>query len=331
MTERVGIRLESVSVRFGETLALDDVSLDILPGEFFSLLGPSGCGKTTLLRVIGGFEKPQSGSVFVGGDDVTAAPPQERPTAMVFQSYALFPSMSVFDNVAYGLRLRGVRKTDAAKTVGAALARVGLEGLEGRDVTALSGGQQQRVALARAIAIEPKVLLFDEPLSNLDVALRERTRRELRDVQRQVGHTSVYVTHDQQEALGLSDRIAVMRSGRVVQIGTPEELYAKPSTAYVAAFLGGASIIGDPESMVRLSGGSRGPAGTVLAVRPASVRQSSEGLAATVCSHQFLGDYREVLLEAHDGTEIKAHWTVPVEVGAAVRIETSDPKWVAPD
>lgn len=330
MAEQVGIQLRDVSVRFGATVALDNVSLDVNPGEFFSLLGPSGCGKTTLLRVIGGFERPAAGSVHVGDRDVTTSRPQDRPTAMVFQSYALFPTMTVAENVAYGIRLRGVAKREARSRAQRALARVGLDELMDRPVTQLSGGQQQRVALARALAVEPSVLLFDEPLSNLDVALRERTRRELRMLQREVGHTSVYVTHDQEEALGLSDRIAVMQSGRVVQVDTPEALYDAPSTAYVASFLGGASIVNDPVAAAILTGRSEPPSGRVLAVRPASIQPSDVGLAAVVLSSQFLGDYREVVLDIGAGRTIRAHWTMPVTEGERVTVISSDPKWVLP-
>lgn len=331
MAEPVGIRLEGISVRFGSTVALDDVSVEIRPGEFFSLLGPSGCGKTTLLRVIGGFERPDSGRVLLGERDVTDDPPQNRPTAMVFQNYALFPNMTVAENVAYGVRLRGVRKKRARDVAAAALRRVGLEGLGDRPVTRLSGGQQQRVALARAIAVEPQVLLFDEPLSNLDVALRERTRRELRDVQRQVGHTSVYVTHDQQEALGLSDRLAVMRAGRVVQIDTPEELFSRPATSYVASFLGGATIVRN-ESIARLLAGSPAPeSGRVLAVRPANVTVADGGLHVTVGSAQFLGDYREVELVAGDGSKLRAHWNNKFVPGTELTVRATDPKWVVDD
>lgn len=330
MADRVGIQLQNVSVRFGETLALDDVTLDVAPGEFFSLLGPSGCGKTTLLRVIGGFEQPTAGTVHIGDRDVTASRPQDRPTAMVFQSYALFPTMTVVENVAYGIRLRGVGKRDAHVRAQRALGRVGLEDLGQRPVTQLSGGQQQRVALARALAVEPNVLLFDEPLSNLDVALRERTRRELRLLQREVGHTSVYVTHDQEEALGLSDRIAVMEKGRVVQVDTPEMLYDAPATAYVASFLGGASIVDDPLAASTLSGTAEPPSGKVLAVRPASIQPAEAGLSATVVSSQFLGDYREVVLDIGAGRTIRAHWTIPVPEGKGVTVVSTDPKWVSP-
>lgn len=331
MPEPVGIVLDRVSVRFGDTVALDNVSLEIEPGEFFSLLGPSGCGKTTLLRVIGGFETPQQGRVLIGGRDVTGIRPQERPTAMVFQSYALFPGMTVAENVGYGLRVRRVARAKRSEIVGSALARVGLTGVEERNVALLSGGQQQRVALARAIAVEPDVLLFDEPLSNLDVALRERTRQELRIVQRQVGHTSVYVTHDQQEALGLSDRIAVMRAGGIVQVDTPEKLFAEPRTAYVASFLGGANIVSDPGIAARLVPTGAANDGLVLAVRPPDLVRSAEGLEVDVVSNQFLGYHRDVGLRTADGRELRAYWSEPVEVGSRVRVTAEAFRWVVPD
>ena len=240
---RSGIEIDGVSKRFGQTQAVDNVSLSVGQGEFVSLLGPSGCGKTTLLRLIAGFESPDSGRILFKGEDTTRLPPQKRPSAMVFQNYALFPHMTIGENVAYGLKVRKWKKDRIKSRVEEALAQVDLEGLAGKQVTQLSGGQQQRVALARAIAVQPEVILFDEPLSNLDVALRERTRNELRILQQKIGMTSVYVTHDQEEALSLSDRIAVMRNGRIIESGTPEQLYRDPATAFVAGFLGGANVI----------------------------------------------------------------------------------------
>src|SRR5690606_23446329 len=225
--------------------AVRDVSLAIPRGCFFSLLGPSGCGKTTLLRMVAGFEAPDAGRIAIGGRDVTAAPPQARPTAMVFQNYALFPTMTVGENVAYGLEVRKWKRPRIRERVAEALGRVDLGGLEAKPVGRLSGGQQQRVALARALAVEPDVLLFDEPLSNLDLKLREETRRELKALQQELGTTSLYVTHDQQEALALSDLIAVMRAGEIVEVGPPETLYIAPETAFVARFLGGSNVIED--------------------------------------------------------------------------------------
>lgn len=323
------IRLRGVSKHFGSTVAVDRVTLEVHPGEFFSLLGPSGCGKTTLLRIVAGFEAPDEGRIFIAGRDVTASSPQARPTAMVFQNYALFPNMTVGENVAYGLRVRKVAKEERRRRVEAALRRVDLQHLEERPVTQLSGGQQQRVALARAVAVEPNVLLFDEPLSNLDVALREQTRRELKVLQKRLGTTSLYVTHDQQEALALSDRIAVMRKGRFVQVGAPEELYEAPETAYVAEFLGGSNVIRDPALARRLSGQDP-PPGKVLAVRPENVGLSEDGVEARVISRQFLGTMAEWWLEV-EGKPIRA-WLEPSTAGTdTINIAAGKMRWVRDD
>ena len=237
------LRLESLSRRFGDTVAVDAVSLEVRQGEFLTLLGPSGCGKTTTLRMIAGFEHPTSGRIVIGGRDVTALKPQQRDVGMVFQNYALFPHLDVWDNVEFGLRSRAISRADASPKVERALALVELEGYGKRKVQALSGGQQQRVALARALAPEPPLLLLDEPLSNLDAALRERTRDELRALLKRLGMTAVFVTHDQEEAFALSDRIAVMSRGVLQQLGTPEALYAAPANPFVAAFLGRANFL----------------------------------------------------------------------------------------
>ncbi len=237
------LELEALSKRFGSTLAVDDVSLEVPRGEFLSLLGPSGCGKTTTLRMIAGFETPTDGRIVLDGRDVTRVPPQRRGSGMVFQNYALFPHLDVFENVAFGLRARGESGSEIRRKVGASLERVDLAGYEKRAVQALSGGQQQRVALARALAPEPPLLLLDEPLSNLDAALRERTRDELRALLKEVGITAVFVTHDQEEAFALSDRIAVMSAGRLQQLGTPETLYRSPANPFVASFVGRANFL----------------------------------------------------------------------------------------
>jgi iron(III) transport system ATP-binding protein len=221
-----------------EVRAVDDVSLEVGTGEMVTLLGPSGCGKTTALRMIAGFEPPTAGEVMIDGEAVTRQPPHRRNTAMVFQSYAIFPHLSVFENVAFGLRMRGLAGTELARRVEAMLELVELGGLGRRSPEQLSGGQQQRVALARALITEPRVLLFDEPLSNLDAKLRGEMRDEIRAIQRRLGITAIYVTHDQGEAMALSDRIVVMRAGRIEQIGAPGELYARPATRFVADFLG---------------------------------------------------------------------------------------------
>jgi ABC-type Fe3+/spermidine/putrescine transport system ATPase subunit len=237
------LRLEALTKRFGSTVAVDELSLEVGQGEFLSLLGPSGCGKTTTLRMIAGFESPTAGRIELAGGDVTRLPPQRRGMGMVFQNYALFPHLDVYENVAFGLKAKGVSAREARRKVADALVRVDLEGYEKRAVQALSGGQQQRVALARALAPEPPLLLLDEPLSNLDAALRERTRDELRTLLKQVGITSIFVTHDQEEAFALSDRIAVLRDGRLQQVGTPEVLYRTPENSFVAAFVGRANFV----------------------------------------------------------------------------------------
>ena len=237
------LSLENISKRFKETSAVRDVTLEIASGEFFSILGPSGCGKTTLLRLIAGFESPTAGRILLDGKDMTPFPPQARAIGMVFQNYALFPHMTVSQNVAFGLETKKVPRSEIRRRVDRILESVHL--LEKRDVPVpnLSGGQQQRVAVARALVVEPAVLLFDEPLSNLDVALRLQTREEIRALQRRVKITTIYVTHDQSEAMSLSDRIAVMRSGVVEQVGTPSEIYESPRSPFVAGFLGGANIL----------------------------------------------------------------------------------------
>ncbi|TMD60858.1 MAG: ABC transporter ATP-binding protein [Chloroflexi bacterium] len=239
----VHLELSHVSKRFGDALAVDDVSFAIPRGAFATLLGPSGCGKTTTLRMIAGFYDPDAGEINLGGRRINDLPAHRRGTAMVFQDYALFPHMTVRDNVAYGLRLAKRSRTDIAKKVADTLAFVGLAGMEDRSPSQLSGGQQQRVAVARALAIEPQVLLLDEPLSNLDAKLREQLRVELRTLQQRLGMTFVYVTHDQAEALSLSDWIAVMREGRVEQAGTPWDIYYRPRTAFLADFVGAVNLV----------------------------------------------------------------------------------------
>jgi ABC-type Fe3+/spermidine/putrescine transport system ATPase subunit len=237
------LELERVTKRFGAIAAVDDVSLAIPRGSFATLLGPSGCGKTTTLRMIAGFYDPDAGDIKLGGRRINDLPAHRRGTAMVFQDYALFPHMTVFDNVAYGLRLARRPKEEIEKKVRDTLAFVGLSGMEERWPNQLSGGQQQRVAVARALVVEPEVLLLDEPLSNLDAKLREQLRSEIRDMQRRLGMTFVYVTHDQTEALSLSDWIAVMKDGRVEQAGTPWEIYYRPRTAFLADFVGAVNLV----------------------------------------------------------------------------------------
>jgi ABC-type Fe3+/spermidine/putrescine transport system ATPase subunit len=237
------LSLKNISRTFGTTRAVSDVSLDVEQGEFFGLLGPSGCGKTTTLRMIAGLEKPDAGSIRFQNADITNLPPERRGFGMVFQNYALFPHLNVFENVAFGLRARHATKEQMNQRVQSALELVQLPGYEKRAIDELSGGQQQRVAIARAIAIEPVLLLFDEPLSNLDVSLREETRGELRELVTRLGLTAVYVTHDQEEAFALCDRIAVMVGGKLMQIGKPRELYEQPADIAVARFLGRNNLI----------------------------------------------------------------------------------------
>ncbi len=235
--------LKNLHKAFDTTVAVQKVDLEIREGEFFSLLGPSGCGKTTTLRMIAGFELPTSGKIFFDEQEVTRLKPNLRNTGMVFQNFALFPHMTVFQNVAFGLQARKVAKPEISHRVQKALGLVGLEELAARSVTQLSGGQQQRVALARAIVIEPGILLLDEPLSNLDAKLREETRDEIKALQHRLGITTIYVTHDQDEALSLSDRIAVLNNGVCQQIGTPAEIYEKPANTFVARFVGNSNIV----------------------------------------------------------------------------------------
>lgn len=261
------IRVVGASKIFGEVHAVDRVDLEIHEGEFFSLLGPSGCGKTTTLRMMAGFEYPSEGRVYLGGIDVTDTPPNRRDVHMVFQQYALFPHMSVFANVAFGLRLKKVPRRVQREKVDRILDVVRLTGLESRRPLQLSGGQQQRVALARALVNEPEALLLDEPLGALDVKLRRQMQGELKRIQRELKTTFVYVTHDQEEALSMSNRVAVMNNGRVEQIGTPLEIYDHPATEFVADFVGTANVVGFvPDEMVEQSGVMHLEAGDRLVV-----------------------------------------------------------------
>jgi iron(III) transport system ATP-binding protein len=237
------LRIVDITKRYGEAVAVLGVTLEVQSGEFFSILGPSGCGKTTLLRLIAGLESPTNGRVFLDSIDVTTVPPQKRDTVMVFQNYALFPHLNVFENVAFGLKARRIPRPEIQQRVVDALSSVQLEKRKEAALQELSGGEQQRVALARAIVVQPKVLLMDEPLSNLDVALRSETRAEIKRLQQATGITTVYVTHDQTEALGLSDRIAVMNEGRILQVGSPQELFERPHDVFVASFLGNANVL----------------------------------------------------------------------------------------
>lgn len=246
------VQISQVVKRYGDTAAVDRVSLDIAAGELFFLLGPSGCGKTTLLRMLAGFVTPDSGDIFFGERRITALPPRSRDAGLVFQTYALWPHMSVAENVAYGLRVRRVARAEIAERVGQALAMVRLDGMAERRPNQLSGGQQQRVALARALVIEPRVLLLDEPLSNLDARLRDEMRDEIRRLHDETGLTMIYVTHDQKEALTLANRMAVMEKGRLAQVGAPRDIYERPASRFVANFLGDSNFI--PGTLGRIDG-----------------------------------------------------------------------------
>ena len=315
-----GIRVEGVVKRFGRTVALKGVSLEVSGGEFFAILGPSGCGKTTLLRVIAGFEYPDEGRVYLGGRDVTDLPPDKRGTVMVFQNWALWPHMTVYDNIAFGLRLRKLPESEIRERVRRVLEMLGLEGLENRYPGQLSGGQQQRVALARALVVEPEVLLLDEPLSNLDAKLRLKLRGELKELQRKLGITAVYVTHDQEEAMSLADRIALMRDGRIEQVGSPEDLYRRPETLFTAVFLGRTSLLlGRVEDV---------GAGTVtVRVGEASIEAVNHGLGA--------GDEAAVAVKAEGArlrpgntgrwTRIRGTVTVSMYLGAFTEVRLRPP------
>ncbi len=301
----VGVRVEDVNLSYGANHVLKGVNLAIEPGEFFAFLGPSGCGKTTLLRLIAGFNQADSGRVLVGGEDISSLPPWKRDVGMVFQSYALWPHMSVRRNVAFGLEERKVPRAEIEARVTQALELVGLAALGDRRPSQLSGGQQQRVAVARTVAVQPKVLLLDEPLSNLDAKMRVQVRRELRDLQQRLGITTIFVTHDQEEANTISDRIAVMNDGVVQQVGTPMELYEKPANLFVAGFLGTANILdgavvgqGADRSFavagvtLPIPAGVSPPAGAKLVFRPQDATldgASGIALPGTIAHREFLG------------------------------------------
>jgi spermidine/putrescine transport system ATP-binding protein len=324
VTERSrGVTLEGVSKRFDDVQAVDDVSIAIENGEFFSLLGPSGCGKTTSLRMIAGFERPDLGRILIGDDDVTDTPPHRRPVNTVFQSYALFPHLSVGDNVAFGLRFTSATKAEKKRRVGEALELVRLAGFERRKPHQLSGGQQQRVALARALILEPAVLLLDEPLGALDAKLRRDLQVELKSLQREVGITFVYVTHDQEEALTMSDRLALMLDGRVEQLGTPREVYEHPRTTFVADFLGVSNLMrahasGDGRVEVggivfAASAGDTSARGVVrLTIRPERVRIEPPGeggvnrVAARIERFVYLGSTTQVFVTLPGGDRLQA-------------------------
>ena len=329
------VELQSVTKRFDDLVAVDDLSLEFAGGEFFTLLGPSGCGKTTTLRMIAGFEQPTEGAIRIEGTDVAQLPPHRRPTNTVFQSYALFPHLSVEDNVAFGLKRKRVAKREIGRRVAAELERVGLSAEARRRPAQLSGGQQQRVALARALVNLPKVLLLDEPLGALDLKLRKGLQIELKRIQREVGITFVYVTHDQEEALTMSDRIAVMNGGRVEQVGDPEDVYERPATTFVAGFIGVSNLLPatiaapgevrlDHGPLLRVSTDGLAPAERChVVVRPEKLRVDAVGGGAqapaasnglprvegTVESSVYLGTATQIVVDL--GGEVRMTVLVP--------------------
>jgi iron(III) transport system ATP-binding protein len=354
--EAVGVRVEGVSKRFahkvkGEVYAARDVTLDVRPGEFVTMLGPSGCGKTTTLRMIAGFERPDTGRVFIGNRDVTHDLANQRSIGFVFQNYALFPHLSIGENVAYGLRVRNLPAAEIARRVGEVLALVGLAGYEHQFSNQLSGGEQQRVALARAIVIRPQVLLFDEPLSNLDARLRVQMRQEIRDLQRRLAITTVYVTHDQEEAMAVSDRIAVMNQGAIVQEGSAADLYYRPACAFVAQFIGRVNLLAARVEAVAAGGGqvsvmghrmpvARLPAGvragdTVsLVLRPEAIAlRSPEGAGTlprgTLAGRMFLGEKVEYVVRCGESVlQVVSYDARPGDLlaeGAAVAVDFKGP------
>jgi spermidine/putrescine transport system ATP-binding protein len=319
----VAVELSAVTKRFGEFVAVEDLSLDIYEGEFFSLLGPSGCGKTTTLRMIAGFEEPTEGGIAVGGDPMRGVPPYRRPVNTVFQSYAIFPHLNVFDNVAFGLRRSGVKGEELRKKVTDACEMVQLSGFEKRKPSMLSGGQQQRVALARALVNHPEVLLLDEPLGALDLKLRKEMQLYLKNLQHEVGITFIYVTHDQEEALTMSDRIAVMNEGRVQQVADPPTLYERPENRFVADFIGQTNVfagtvesVSDGRVTLRTTSGEKVEATARevgvgdeahATVRPEKIRFGSEGdNTTTVRIRQivYLGVSTQYITELPDGEKL---------------------------
>jgi spermidine/putrescine transport system ATP-binding protein len=328
----VDVKLVDVVKMFGEAVAVDHIDLEVVDGEFFSLLGPSGCGKTTTLRMIGGFEAPTSGLIELQGQDVTWLPPYQRNVNTVFQNYALFPHLTIFENVAFGLRRKGVKDGDVKARVSEMLKLVELSGFDARKPTQISGGQAQRVALARALINKPAVLLLDEPLGALDLKLRKQMQVELKRIQQEVGITFIYVTHDQEEAMTMSDRIAVMNKGRYEQLGEPEVLYERPTTRFVASFLGISNLLpgavdGDDGSYaaVRLADDTRlrapralvaGHATVSVGVRPEKIRLHEEGhtlpdghnhMTGVVRDASYLGVSTQYQIEARGGATITVY------------------------
>jgi spermidine/putrescine transport system ATP-binding protein len=330
------IELERVTIRFGDFTAVNDVSLKIQGGEFFSILGPSGCGKTTLLRTISGFLEPTQGVVRIGGQDMAGIGSNKRPTALIFQNLALFPLMSVAENIGYGLRVRGVPRLERRRKADELLRLVALPDQGDKRVSELSGGQKQRVAVARALAVEPKVLLLDEPLSALDLRLRQHMRAELRAIQKRVGITFIYITHDQGEALTMSDRIAVMNGGRVEQVGDGRAVYDQPATPFVASFVGenngvtgtvedvsmGMATLKTPLGVLKgRSGAGLNPGGlATLFLRPEALAFSEAGstpdLTAEFANSAFEGNFTQIFLRAANGQPLTMSLGRGVEIGA---------------
>jgi iron(III) transport system ATP-binding protein len=348
--QAASVEFRNVSKRYGEVTAVDDVSFTIEPGKLVTLLGPSGCGKTTTLRMIAGLEMASAGQILIGGRDVTNLSAADRDVSMVFQSYALFPHMSVLENVAYGPTVQGVRKKDAQAMAMEKLSLIGLSGLERRSPSELSGGQQQRVAVARALVLEPQVLLFDEPLSNLDAKLRRRVREDIRELQQSLNLTVAYVTHDQEEALAVSDHIIVMSNARIAQTGSPRALYEEPADLFVADFIGDANILtgvlGEPEgNLARVQIGAlsvrlphRGvPAGSVkLAVRPDAIvlneaAASATSIRGTVTKASYLGTQMEYEVESPVGNLFVVQYGSrdPIPAGTSVAISLTPERGVA--
>ncbi len=298
------VSFDGVRKQWSATVTVGPLSFGVAQGEILALLGPSGSGKTTVLRLLAGFETSDAGRIGIGDEDVTATPPARRRCGMVFQHYALFPHLDVAENVAFGLAGQG--KANAGR-IADALKLVGLEGFERRRVQELSGGQQQRVALARALAPEPRVLLLDEPLSNLDPALRERTRRELRALIKRVGITSIFVTHEQEEAFDLGDRVAVLESGRLEQLGTAEELYERPASLFVATFVGRANVLRGPAARAFGGGGGGGGMkdGEVIIVRPERLAFAAAGVPAVVRERRYTGAAAFFLVETDGGDRLE--------------------------
>jgi iron(III) transport system ATP-binding protein len=338
-SQGVGIDIRNVNVFYGDNHVLKDISLSVAPGEFFAFLGPSGCGKSTLLRLIAGFSQLRSGEVRLGGEDIAALPPWQRDVGMLFQSYALWPHMTVARNVAFGLEERRLPRATIVEKVRTALALVGLAELAERYPAQLSGGQQQRVALARTIAVEPKVLLLDEPLSNLDAKLRVQVRRELRDLQQRLRVTTIFVTHDQEEANSICDRIAVINEGVVQQVGTPMHLYEQPANLFVAGFLGAANVLegrlvadGSEQAFVLANGGrlpmpaaTSAPDGARLVFRPQQAvlgEPGGHGLVGAIRHREFLGaTVRYGVGIGSDEILVDAPFTGPLhEIGAPVSV-----------